>query len=89
MSLGVSGCVVWIFRTRSAMPAVKSSRVAEGEMKFKLSEVSTYFFGGIYYIIILFFWVLFDIWFVIGSCCSCCCWFGDVHVQKRKEGKNR
>lgn len=42
MSFGVRGPGCCILRHLSAMPAVKSSRVAEGEIKLRLSEVSIY-----------------------------------------------
>lgn len=40
ISFGVSGPGCCILRHLSVMPAVKSSRVDDGEMKLRLSEVS-------------------------------------------------
>lgn len=40
ISLGVRGIGCWALRHLSAMPAVKSSRVDDGEMKLRLSDVS-------------------------------------------------
>lgn len=42
ISFGVSGPGCCILRHLSVIPAVKSSRVAEGEIKFRLSEVSVF-----------------------------------------------